>query len=953
MEKGLIKMPERAELLIHSDLGRIKIEKEIELSKRYDIFKVKSENMVPGNSDEKPVKLFKICELSHDEKYPRREAMENVISSLARNNDGEFNFVYFLDGNNDKVSVYLGIANAKGKSGTKSKLNVSDFFEVLESSFRGNFTGSNVEELKRDADNKKDEDDKKDEVKIGSIELQKKIGYIVGVPSLSKHDKSQLTTDFQGIDRLINAMRGTKSWQLMLVCEVVSYENICEFKKRFNEEYDRLAPLQYVDQNIGFSHAKSEGSSHAESTSKGKNKTISENHGDSRDSKGTSTGTNEGTSTSDTDQRSESNTRSLSGTRKYENKEVTEIIEYFKKILTERINTALTKGFFKTAIYTFASDKVELMKLQNNIISIFQGDESSFCSLHPVIVDETDEKLEDLKKKIAFCRILEKDATNSDSLLPVINSTPCMENKLSFATYLTPKEISIVAGIPTKEVNGISLRESVEFGVNIPPQQDSDKIKLGFILDRGSELKENKVSLTKSDLNKHIFVAGVTGAGKTVTCQKILLESGCPWCVIEPAKTEYRKLINKNEKDEKISVFTLGNENCSPFRLNPFELMRGETVAAHADMLKAAFTASFSMEAAMPQLVEEAVYKVYEKKGWDLDDTGDEKKRDFPNISEFTEALKEVCKDKEFGERLQGEYSGSLIARFGSLERGGKGAMLNCRKSFDFEELIGQKIVFELEELKDPADKALLMSLILMKLAHAAKLKYKKDKNFRHITLIEEAHRVLSKPEPGVADSKKYGVQVFADMIAEVRKYGESFIITDQIPAQLTPEVIKNTNTKIIHKIFSKDDKEIVGSTMSLNDKQKDYLSKMKVGEAVMFSQGWDKAVNVKIKMTDEKLLEEPDDDEVREKCADKYLLNERKFVKFINRICNQDSEEKIPEFKLEGIDQAEFVTRFVESLAIGAKKHEEAEKFIKGILESGLTIREVRESEFYYYFCN
>ena len=910
----------------------------IELSKRYEIFKVESKDMVPGNSDEKPVKLFKICELSHDEKYPRREAMENVISSLARNNDGEFNFVYFLDGNNDKVSVYLGIANAKGESGTKSKLNVSEFFEVLESSFRGNFTGSNVEKLKADPD------DKKDEVKIGSIKLQKKIGYIVGVPSLSKHDKSQLTTDFQGIDRLINAMRGTKSWQLMLVCEVVSYENICEFKKRFNEEYDRLAPLQYVDQNIGFSHAKSEGSSHAESTSKGKNKTISENHGDSRDSKGTSTGTNEGTSTSDTDQRSESNTRSLSGTRKFENKEVTEIIEYFKKVLTERINTALTKGFFKTAIYTFASDKVELMKLQNNIISIFQGDESSFCSLHPVIVDETDEKLEDLKKKIAFCRILEKDATNSDLLLPVINSTPCMENKLSFATYLTPKEISIVAGIPTKEVNGISLRESVEFGVNIPSQQDDDKIELGFILDRGSELEQNKVFLSKSDLNKHIFVAGVTGAGKTVTCQKILLKSKCPWCVIEPAKTEHRCLINK--KDEKIRVFTLGNENCSPFRLNPFELMHGETVSAHADMLKAAFTASFSMEAAMPQLVEEAVYDAYDKKNWDLEDTfgGENENREFPNMGDFLNSLESVCRNKNFGDRLQGEYLGSLIARFKSLTLGNKGAMLNCRKSiFNFEELIEQKIVFELEELKDPADKAFLMSLILMKLAHAAKLKYKNDKNFRHITLIEEAHRVLSKPEPGVADSKKYGVQVFADMIAEVRKYGESFVITDQIPAQLTPEVIKNTNTKIIHKIFAKDDKEIVGNTMALNDKQKDYLSKMKVGEAVMFSQGWDKAVNVKITMAAEHLAE-PDDDEIREKCADKYLCDKKKLQKYVVRNFKYSDKEKITKFKLDFLKKDEFIERFLGEVTLSEKDHVNLKEFLSEIFKGEGTCREVRD---------
>ena len=937
MEKGLITMPERAELLIHSDLERIKIEKEIELSKRYDIFKVKSENMVPGNNDEKPVQLFRICELSHDEKYPRREAMENVISSMARNNDGKFNFVYFLDGNNDRVSVYLGISKAK-----ETRINVKDFFEILESSFRGNFTGSNVEKLETDEKEKND---------ISSIKLQKKVGYIVGVPSLSKHDKSQLSTDFQGIDRLINAMRGTESWQVMLVCEAVSFENICEFKKQFNEEYDRIAPYQYIDKSFGLSHAENKGSSETKSKTEGTNKSTSENHGDSNDSHGKSRGTSNSKSESKTEQEGETDTLSQNASRKFENKEIIEIIEYFKKVQTERINTALTKGFFKTAVYTFASDKLELMKLQNNIISIFQGDESSFCSLHPVIVDEPDEKLSELRKKIASCRILEQDFSDGNMLLPVINSTPCMENKLSFATYLTPKEISIVAGIPTKEVNGISLRESVEFGVNIPPQQEDEKIELGFILDRGSELKQNKVCLTKSDLNKHIFVAGVTGAGKTVTCQKILLKSRCPWCVIEPAKTEYRCLINK--KDEEIRVFTLGNENCSPFRLNPFELMRGETVSAHADMLKAAFTASFSMEAAMPQLVEEAVYKVYEKKGWDLDDTGDEKNRDFPNLSEFTEALKEVCKDKEFGDRLQGEYSGSLIARFGSLERGGKGAMLNCRKSiFNFEELLEQKIVFELEELKDTADKAFLMSLILMKLAHAAKLKYKEDKNFRHITLIEEAHRVLSKPEPGVADSKKYGVQVFADMIAEVRKYGESFIITDQIPAQLTPEVIKNTNTKIIHKIFAKDDKEIVGNTMALNDKQKDYLSKMKVGEAVMFSQGWDKAVNVKIKMRAEK-LPEPEDDVLREKCADKYLLNERKFVKFINKVCNQDSEEKIQKFKLEGIEKADFVTRFVENSQISDEKHDEAEKFINEILESGLTIREVRDSEFYYYFCN
>ena len=917
-------LPEKAKEQLVGDLApHEEIKERIDLSKRYDLFKIAPQNIRLIKEDDDPISLlFKICELSHDEKYPRREAMENVISAMALNNNSTFNFVYFLDGNEDNVGVYVGIAN----TGSDTDLNVSDFLEVLQSSFSGNFAGSVLEDVENN----------------GIEKLRKKIenskfGLIVGVPSLSKHDKSQLSTDFQGIDRLINAMRGVKSWQVVLVCEAVSYEEICEFKKQFHQEYDRLAPYQYVDKGVGSNYAENEATTHAEG--KVKSKSISEQHSNDRDSKGTSTGTQE--SVNDSFQKGKNRGVSQNETRKFENKEVSEIIDYFKKVLSERINVALTKGLFKTALYTFASDKMELVKLQNNIISIFQGDESSFCSLHPVIIDDADDEL---KKRVASFRIMKSGNNCKDLLLPVINSTPCISETLSFATYMTPKEISIVAGIPTKEVNGISLRESVEFGVNIPLQQDDDKIELGFILDRGSELKQNKVWLTKSDLNKHIFVAGVTGAGKTVTCQKILLESECPWCVIEPAKTEYRCLINR--KNEKIRVFTLGNENCSPFRLNPFELMRGETVSAHADMLKAAFTASFSMEAAMPQLVEEAVYDAYDKKKWDLEDTfgGENENREFPNMGDFLNSLESVCRNKNFGDRLQGEYLGSLVARFKSLTLGNKGAMLNCRKSiFNFEELIEQKIVFELEELKDPADKAFLMSLILMKLAHAVKLKYKNNKNFRHITLIEEAHRVLSKPEPGVADSKKYGVQVFADMIAEVRKYGESFIITDQIPAQLTPEVIKNTNTKIIHKIFAKDDKEIVGNTMALNDKQKDYLSKMKVGEAVMFSQGWDKAVNVKITMAAEHLAE-PDDDEIREKCADKYLCDKKKLQKYVVRNFKYSDKEKITKFKLDFLKKDEFIERFLGEVTLSEKDLVNLKEFLSEIFKGEGTCREVRD---------
>ena len=125
---------------------------------------------------------------------------------------------------------------------------------------------------------------------------------------------------------------------------------------------------------------------------------------------------------------------------------------------------------------------------------------------------------------------------------------------------------------------------------------------------------------------------------------------------------------------------------------------------------------------------------------------------------------------------------------------------------------------------------------------------HRENPAFRHITLIEEAHRLLSRYVPGDSMNKKQGVEVFSDMLAEVRKYGESLIIVDQIPDKMTPEVLKNTNTKIVHTLFARDDKDAIGDTIALSDEQKTFLSKLPTGRAIVFSQGQAKAMQVKIR---------------------------------------------------------------------------------------------------------
>ena len=208
--------------------------------------------------------------------------------------------------------------------------------------------------------------------------------------------------------------------------------------------------------------------------------------------------------------------------------------------------------------------------------------------------------------------------------------------------------------------------------------------------------------------------------------------------------------------------------------------------------------------------------------------------------------------------------------------------MLNTPRSVDFVDLLDKKVVLEIEEVKNTNEKSFVMGLIMINLREALRAKYIKDKKFKHITLVEEAHRLLSKYEAGDPINKKQGVEIFADMLAEVRKYGESLIIADQIPNKLTPEVLKNTNTKIIHKLFAEDDKESVGNTMVLEKEQKGFLSNLQTGRAVVFSQGWSKAVQVQIKLlTDTTSEEEIDENELIESNLEYYRKNYKKEIFF------------------------------------------------------------------------
>ena len=537
-----------------------------------------------------------------------------------------------------------------------------------------------------------------------------------------------------------------------------------------------------------------------------------------------------------------------------ETKQAAQWIKYLDEILFPRLDCGRGKGIFLSCAYLFAAQPAMLRRLANTAISLYSGPKGNKIPLtfHEFSAEDKD-CLHALQNMQIPSFIDSEDKKFSAAL-----SKRQMNRITSCGNWISVEELSIIAALPQKEIPGLALREEVEFGLNIMPVADEFRIPLGHLVQDGTERKL-PVSLDRRALNKHTFVTGVTGSGKTTTCQNILINSGLPFLVIEPAKTEYRVL---KERCPELIFFTPGKQDVAPFFLNPFELFPGEAITGRADMIKATLEASFDMEAAIPQILETAVYRAYEEKGWDIRtnewrpniDGNDEPRNPFekgvypfPTMSDFWEAVKKVTAEEGFGQRLQDEYMGSLKARVESLLIGAKGMMLDTPRSINFFDLVERKVVIELEEIKNGSEKSLLMGFILTNLLQAVQSLHKKNPAFQHITLIEEAHRLLSRYVPGDSMNKKQGVEVFADMLAEVRKYGESLIIVDQIPDKMTPEVLKNTNTKIVHKLFARDDKDAIGDTIALSDEQKTFLSKLPTGRAIIFSQGQVKAMQVKI----------------------------------------------------------------------------------------------------------
>lgn len=421
------------------------------------------------------------------------------------------------------------------------------------------------------------------------------------------------------------------------------------------------------------------------------------------------------------------------------------------------------------------------------------------------------------------------------------------------SSLISSNELAIQMGLPRKSVCGFPVIEHADFGkevVSYGSKLHKRDLYIGKIFSMGTEMS-TEVNLDVNSLTMHTFITGSTGSGKSNTVYEILNQFhniyNIPFLVIEPAKGEYKNIFGCYSK---VSVYGTNPKKASLLKINPFRFPEDIHILEHLDRLVEIFNVCWPMYAAMPAILKEAMEKTYVAVGWNLITSENHKGRKFPNFADLLEQIEYVINDSQYSADSKGDYSGALLTRVRSLTNGLNG-LIFCNDDLTDNELFDQSVIVDLSRVGSGETKSLIMGLLVMKLNEHRMSTGKINSPLSHITVLEEAHNLLKRTstEQSSESSNLLGksVELLANSIAEMRTYGEGFIIADQSPGLLDMSVIRNTNTKVILRLPDRGDRELVGYSAGLNEEQVEELSKLKRGVAAVYQNDWVEPVLVQV----------------------------------------------------------------------------------------------------------
>lgn len=703
---------------------------------------------------------------------------------------------------------------------------------------------------------------------------------VLGVPSLkNKEDDSFL----QGIENLILGMQG-KPFSALFIADPISVSEIEEAKFIYEYLYTNLSGLKECTHNYGINDSnaftesltKTIGDTFSKSTGTTNSKTpnILKRFGNGifgsdsdinrihinntvtkindfgnkkfgmkilgtnvkNDETSKSVNVTEGENKSIANGTSDTKTTGSSSGIQFtqENKTITNALEKLD-LQFERFKSGESLGLWTVGAFFLSSEMQHSIVAANIYNGIVKGEETGV-------------------EKSAIRTFKNNDSNSFDSLLNSLKNYEIPTIKLHdfdhynrLASIITTNELTIAMSFPHKSFIGLDVVEVAPFGNNIKAVAKEKSITVGKLYNYEKEFKVD-FNLDIEKFTGHIFVTGSTGSGKsnaTYTIIEQLMQKKIKFMVIEPAKGEYKDVFGTKGG---VTVFSTNPELSHLLQLNPFSFPATMHIYEHIDRLIEILNSCWTMEAAMPAFLKEAVVQLYINKGWDLESSKNLIQENyFPTFKDLADLLPRLIENTAFSAEVKGNYTGALVTRVKSMSNGLL-KLIFTEKEIAPEKLFDENVIVDLSRVASAETKSLLMGILFMKLQeYRMTTSTSSNAKLKHVAIIEEAHNLIkrtsSEQSQGGANLQGKSVEMISNAIAEMRTYGQGFVLADQAPGLLDPSAIRNTNTKICLRLPFNEDRELVGKAMNLTEDQINELSKLKTGVAAIYQNDWQEAV--------------------------------------------------------------------------------------------------------------
>lgn len=785
--------------------------------------------------------------------------------------------VYFIlqnkkvDSDKYDFNLYLGV---RPQGLEQSDDDIREVHDVFEATFNGSFLGSKITEWR-------DKKDIKESIFEKVICENPEVVCVTVQPSVKK-DTDEKTTN-AGLERFIDIMRD-REYTAVLLAQPVSMDVVEERRRDLENLYSKLTLFQKMtiafgknaSKTIGENISNAIGSSESVGTSftKTRNSSTSTSEGGGSSSSSGSNGFSSGSSSSwnktETFGMSESEGTTFnlgksstqttgSNTSETQGESITQTIETQNKAIVDllarmddtlkRMDDAKAFGLWECAGYFLAPEYDDAAFAANSYKALVVGDESSSICSHTIRWSRKGNR----GRQESLCQWI--FGGEHPHLIPQ-GTDKYFAPTIIPTNLISGKDLPYFLRLPLKSVPGIAVETIAAFGRSVSTKGLSEEPKRRIVLGNICHMNQEEmpVGLDLNDFTKHVFITGSTGCGKSNTTELLLqrcIENKVNFLVVEPAKGEYKKAF-KNHPG--INIFTT-NPLCERLlRVNPFKFPDGIHVLEHVDRLLEIFSACWELTAAMPAILKKGVEQAYRNVGWDTANSyfvGDGRKN-YPTFASLISTLTDIIDNSGYSAEAKGNYKGALVTRVESLTAGVLRQIFCSGMDLEDKTLFDENTIVDLSRLGSSETKALLMGILVMQLSEWRQTNAKgTNRDLNHVTVIEEAHNLLRRQEPGGSDLVRKSVESISNAIAEMRTYGEGFLIVDQSPGAVDISAIKNTNTKIVMRLPEQNDCEAIAGAMGLDEFQTKEIAKLSPGVAVVMQNTWTSAILCKVEKSD------------------------------------------------------------------------------------------------------